>query len=146
MIQTGSGNFQCIIDNEIILTGQVGYLIDNDDLISMTSMTLNINSEDFQGSLPSAELYDTLEKNGFNFKNGYKNIDSCEIYKNNIQGYINWENDWIYFLDGLMKFPMLENIEKCSTEAPVSIRQISIVPKMVEHSTEKRTFKLKSLI
>lgn len=141
----GSGNFECIINNEVILTGQVVNSIDNDQLNSMTPMKLNNDSDEFQGFLPSEEMYDTLKRNGFNLKDSYKNIASCENYTNNIQGYVNWENDWIYFLDGLMMFPIIENIGNCTPGAPVSIRQISIVPTMVEHTTEKRTLKIKIL-
>lgn len=69
----------------------------------------------------------------------FKNITNFNAYKYNVQGYVNWKNDWIYFLDGVLKFPMLENLDTCHSGAPVSIRQIIIEPLVFNKHTKEGT-------
>jgi len=94
-------------------------------------------SDDFQGCVSKEELYVTLKNNGYNLGDNFKNIINLEVYKSNIQGSIIWENDWIYFIDGLLKFPMLRNVGTNQLEAPVSIRQIIINPTEINKYTIK---------
>lgn len=100
-------------------------------------IALDITSDEFQGCVLEEEIYAVFENNGFNLGDDYKNITKFDIYKNCIQGNIKWKNDWIYFLDGLLKFPILENLGTCPIETPISIRQISINPTMFTKNNEK---------
>lgn len=143
MIQWGSGLFEYTFNDEVILSGKIGYLHDIDlNTTSDETITLNKIIEDFQGSVSNDEIYAILENSGYSLGDNYKNIVNFDVYKKNIQGYVKWENDWIYFLDGLLKFPLLEHLNMCYTEAPVSIRQISIAPKMFEKKSEKSTIEM----
>jgi len=85
------------------------------------------------------EIYAILENNGYDLGENFKNITNFNVYRKNIQGHVKWKNDWVYFLDGLLKFPILEDLGTCHIEAPVSIRQISIVPAMFEKNTGEGT-------
>lgn len=140
MIQTGSGLFEYNLDNEVILSGQI--VFSKNSNLSMkieVSKSLNKASDDFQGQVSKDEIYDILDNNGFTLGDNFKNIVNFEMYKKNIIGYIKWKNDWIYFLDGLFKLSLLENLESCHTETPVSIRQININPLMYTNNTEEGT-------
>lgn len=138
MIQWGSGLFEYTFNDEVILTGKISYL-QNIDLNTTPdeSITLDKTTEDFQGCVSNGEIYAILENSGYSLGDNYKNIVHFDTYKKNIQGYVKWENDWIYFLDGLFKFPLLENLNTSHIEAPVSVRQISIAPKMFEKKPKK---------
>lgn len=138
MIQLGSGLFEYTLDNEVIFSGQIEFLHKN-DMICQTSkkaVSLDSKSDDFHGSVSKDEIYNIFENNGFNSNNNFKNITNIDIYKNNIQGCVKWKNDWIYFMDGLLTFPLIENLDTNDTQAPFLIRQISIVP-MIFNSNEE---------
>lgn len=139
MIQCGTGLFEYTLDNEIICTGQIGFMLNNDDLIAHpeTSSDLDKMSDNFQWSISKDEVYDVLEKIGYNLGDNFKNITSFNVYKKIIQGHVAWENDWIYFMDGLFKIPLIGDIGVCHLEAPVYIRQICIDPETFEKRTKK---------
>jgi len=138
MIQRGSGLLEYNLDDEVILSGKIGFLHDMDlNVVSDKSTAFNRTSDDFQESEPKDEIYAILENNGYNLGENFKSITNFNLYRKNIQGYVKWKNDWVYFSDGLLKFPILESFGTCNIEAPVSIRQISIVPTMFEKPREK---------
>lgn len=138
MIQWGSGLFEYTFGNDVILSGQISFMQDT-ELIFKTekSIRFDTTSDDFHGSVSKDELYNILEKNGYKLGDGFKNILSCDVYKNNIQGIVKWANDWVYFLNGLFKLTLFVNLEICNIETPVSVRQIRISPMIIENSTEK---------
>jgi len=141
MIQLGSVVFECYIDNEIILSGEIRLL--NDKVLSSTvekTIDLDKTSEDFQGCVSENEIYSILEKNGFNLGESFKTITNFEVYKNVILGSVKWKNDWIYFLEGLFKFPYLEHLGTGPIETPVYIREICIIPTLFENCLMKGTF------
>lgn len=138
MIQSGSGLFEYSFGNEVILSGQIAFLKDiNLGTKLKISKSLDKTSEDFLGQVSKDEIYDILNNNGFNLGDNFKNIINFEMYKRDIQGYVKWENDWIYFLDGLLKFPLLQNLSIYQTKTPIFIRQISIDPSMLAKNNEE---------
>lgn len=138
MIQWGTGLFEYNLNDEVIFSGQISFL-DNVHLNRKTEKTiaLDITYDEVQGYLTKEEIYEIFEKNGFNLGDDYKNITKFDIYKNYIQGNIKWKNDWIYFLDGLFKFSILEHLGMCPIETPISIRQMSINPTVFKKNNEK---------
>uniref|UniRef100_A0A2H8TDM0 Fatty acid synthase n=1 Tax=Melanaphis sacchari TaxID=742174 RepID=A0A2H8TDM0_9HEMI len=138
MIQLGSGIFECNIDNEIIFKGEIKFL--NDTVIAdmeEKSIRLNNTLDDFQGYISENEIYSILKNNGLNLGEDFKNITNFEIFKNNIQCSIKWRNDWIYFLEGLFKFPFLEHLGTGPIKIPVYIRELCINPTLFENRSEK---------
>ncbi|KAF0755952.1 fatty acid synthase-like isoform X1 [Aphis craccivora] len=138
MIQLGSGTFECNIDNESVLSGEIRFL--NDTVLDSTkekSIYLDKTSEDFQGYITENEIYSTLKNKGFNLGEDFKNITNYEIYKNSIQCSVKWRNDWIYFLEGLIKFPFLEDLGTDPIQIPVYIRELYINPALFENISEK---------
>lgn len=138
MIQWGSGHFEYNLNDEVIFSGQIRFLNNADLNIKTEKMiALDITSDEFQGCVLEEEIYAVFENNGFNLGDDYKNITKFDIYKNYIQGNIKWKNDWIYFFNGLLKFPILEHLGTCPIETPISIRQISINPTVFKKTNEK---------
>lgn len=143
MIQSGSGFFEYSIEEEVVFSGQISFLEDeNLNPTSGKSLILGKKSNDFYGSIPKYEIFTIMENSGFNIGDNYKNITNCDIYKNNIQGFVNWNNDWIYFLNSLLKFPLLENYETYIIEAPIYVRRININPKLFEKNPNNGMLKL----
>jgi len=141
MIQLGSGVFECIMNDELILSGEIRFL--NDIVLGSTEETsihMDERPDDFYGNVSENEMYSILKNNGFNL--GFQNIPNFKIYKNKIQGSVKWENDWIYFLEGLFKFPFLEHLGTGPIEIPVYIREMSIFPALFESSSEKGIFNI----
>lgn len=136
MIQWGSGNFEYSFNDEVIFTGRLEFL-QNNNVISEKSDRKKFDQ--FFGSVSEDEVYASFENNGFHLGDNFKNITNVDLYKNNIQGSVKWQNDWIYFLDGLLKFPLLENIDIRFNEGVASIRQITIDPKTLEKNVEGGT-------
>lgn len=144
MIQKASGFFEYILNDIIILSGQICYF---DDKVLNSKLEVPKISDrkldDFHGCISKYELYNILEKNGYQLGDNFKNITYFNIYKKKIEGYVQWTNDWIYFLESLLKFPLFENLSISHVETPVSIRQISINPALIgtERSTCIQLFK-----
>ncbi|XP_016664607.1 uncharacterized protein LOC107885467 [Acyrthosiphon pisum] len=136
MIQLGSGIFECDVDNEVILSGEIRFV--NDKVLDTTeekSIHLDKTTHDFLDYVSENEIFSILKNNGFNL--GFKNITNYKIYKNDIQGSVKWENDWIYFLEGLLKFPFLEHLGTGPIEIPIYIREMYINPALFENLSEK---------
>jgi len=131
MIQWGTGHFEYYLKDEVIFSGQISF-INNEKLNKKTENTIesDITSGNFQECILKDEIYEIFKNNGFSLGDNFKNITKFNIYKKYIQGNIRWKNDWIYFLDGLFKFPILKNLGTYPIETPISIRQISINPTM----------------
>lgn len=145
MIQLGSGLFECDVDSEVILSGEITFLNDKDlDANKEKPFHFDKTTDDFDGHVSGNEIYSILKNNGFNL--GFKNITNYKMYKNNIQGSVKWENDWIYFLEGLFKFPFLEHLGTGPIEIPVYIREMYIIPSVFENLQEKGTFKILRII
>jgi hypothetical protein len=143
MIQLGSGIFECNIDNEIVLSGEIKFL--NDTAFGSTKeklIHLDKTSNDFQGYVSENEIYSILKNNGLNLEGDFKNITNFEIYKNNIQCSVKWRNDWIYFLEGLFQFPFLEHLGTGPVKIPVYIRELCISPALFENHLEKGILKI----
>jgi len=140
MIQWGSGHFEYYLNDEVIFSGQISF-INNEHLNVKTENTIesDTTSDNFQECVLKDEIYEIFKNNGFNLGDNFKNITKFNIYKKYIQGNIRWENDWIYFLDGLFKFPILRNLGTYPIETPISIRQISINPTTYKTNTVKGT-------
>jgi len=139
MVQLGSGVFECSVDNEFILSGQIRFL--NDTNLGSTedkSTHLDKTLDDFYLNVSENEIHSILKNNRFNL--GFKNIKNFKIYKDKIQGSVKWNNDWINFLEGLFKFPYLEHLGTGSIEIPVYIREMCIIPSLFESHLEKGTY------
>ncbi|XP_016657076.1 fatty acid synthase isoform X4 [Acyrthosiphon pisum] len=136
MIQLGSGLFECDVDNEVILSGEIRIL---NNIVSGSNEEKSINFDNTTDNLlcnvSENEIYSILKNNGFNL--GFKNITNLNIYKNNIQGSVKWENNWIYFLECLFKFPFLDHLGTGPIEIPVYIREMFINPALFENHSEK---------
>lgn len=138
MIQKGTGCFEYNFNNETIFSGVVNF---SDEIDSTkkpeNSEILYKTSENVQSCISKDEIYTVLEKNGYCLGDNYRNITNLKSYKNYIRGHVKWNNDWIYFLDSLFKFPALENLGMRPIEAPVSIREVKIIPAMFENLIDK---------
>lgn len=140
MIQWGSGLFEYTLDNKVIFSGKIAFLNKNDIQLCTESnkiASLDTRSDDFHASISKDEIYNIIENKGFDLGDNFKNITNLDIYKNNVQGYVKWKNDWIYFIDGLLKFPSLDNLDAYHTQAPFSVRKMSIAPMMFKSNTEE---------
>jgi len=143
MIQWGSGLFEYSIDDEVILSGRISSLKHN-SLNPKTgkSFTSDNVADNFQECVSKDEIYAVLANNGYDLGDNFKNMTNLNVYKNDVRGNVSWKNDWIYFLDGLLKFPLIENLGTCRTEAPVSVRQISITPATLGNNTATGTIQM----
>lgn len=141
MIQWATGNFEYSINGITILSGKICFMNDTDlDEKLEKATTFNKTSDDFLEYVLKDEIYALLEHNGYNLGDNFKNISDLKIYKNNIQGNVKWINDWIYLLDGILKFSLFENMSAYLLEAPVFIREIHIIPLKIMNSGEKSKY------
>ncbi|VVC29220.1 Hypothetical protein CINCED_3A006213 [Cinara cedri] len=137
MIQRGSGLFEFSLNDQLILSGQISFLHELNVKAEVPTTDADKASDSLHGSASKDEIYNIFENSRYNLGDNFKNIASFKIYGNEVRGYVEWKNDWVYFLDGLLKFPVLENISTCSLHAPVSVRQIIIHPEVFEEQMEK---------
>lgn len=141
MIQWGTGNFEYSVNDIAILSGKICFMDDtnlNQKLEEVT--TFDKTSDDFLEYVLKDEIYALLEHKGYNLSDNFKNIFDLKVYKKSIQGNVKWINDWIYLLDGILKFPLFENMSAYLLEAPVFIREIHIIPLKMMNSEEKSKY------
>lgn len=138
MVQRGTGYFEYNFDDEIIMSGTI-HPIDDACLVKKTKIVhvSEENFENFQSCSSNVELYTVLENSGYYLGDEFKNIFSFNTYNNHIQGYVKWKNDWVYFLEGLLKFSILDNLGTHSIETPIAIREITVFPRMFENYVDK---------
>jgi len=143
MIQYGSGLFEYSIDNELVFSGQISLLDEKDfNTKSTQPITLDKLSNTYEGYVLKDEIYAMLENNGYCLGDNYKNIIKIDTSEKYIQGYVKWTNDWVYFLDGLLKFTLLEDLETHKLNAPISIREIKINPVIFQNLPEKGMYRI----
>lgn len=128
MIQRGTGYFEFIYNHKIVISGNIKFYEENILEVKTETTNLKETDDDFQGCIPRDEIYDTFENDGHKLGNNFKIISKFEIYKKRIQGIVKWKNDWIYFLDALLKFSLVENLGLRTLETPISIGDIIISP------------------
>jgi len=143
MIQQASGLFEYNIDDELVFSGQISFL-DKKDLNtkSIQPITLDKISDINEGYVLKDEIYSMFDNNGYCLGDNYKNIMKYDISEKRIQGYVKWTNDWVYFIDGLLKFSLLEDLETQKLNAPISIREIKINPSEFQKIQEKGKFRI----
>lgn len=143
MIQIGTGHFEYNIDNELIASGQIRFLNEKDfDTKSIKPLILDKISNTYEGHLYEDEIYAMLKNNGYCLGNNYKNIIKLDNSEKLIQGYVKWTNDWVYFIDGLLKFTLLDDLNTHKVNAPVSIREIKINPAIFKNISDKGIVKI----
>lgn len=141
MIQRGSGHFEYNIDNKIVFTGRIMFFDTTDsNTKSVQLFNLDKTHDNYEGYVLKDEIYTQLENKGYCLGKNYKNIVMSKYSEKEIQGYVEWKNDWIYFLDGLLKFTLLENLETGQLNAPVSIREMTISPAKFKNIINKGKF------
>lgn len=142
MIQYGSGCFECNIDNKLVFSGQIRF---SDETDLNTKLTQSTSSDQLnnahEGFLLKNEIYTMFENNGYCLGDNYKNILNVNISENRIQGHVKWMRDWVYFIDGLLSFTLLEDLETQKLNAPICIREIKINPAIVQNVSEKGMYR-----
>jgi len=108
--------------------------------IEQKSFHLDNTTDEFRGNVSENEIYSISKNNGFYL--GFKNITNYKMYKNNIQGSVKWDNDWIYFSEGLLKFPFLEHLGTTPIKIPIYIREMYINPALFENRSDKGTLQI----
>lgn len=140
MIQRGSGHFEYNINNKVVFTGQIKFF-DTTDSNTKSVQLFNLDkTHNYKQYILKDEIYTQLENKGYCLGKNYKNIVMSSYSEKEIQGYVEWKNDWIYFLDGLLKFTLLEHLETDQLIAPVSIREMIISPKKFKNIINKGKF------
>lgn len=140
MIQRGSGLFEFSQDDQLVFSGQIRLLKELNVQVEVpTAGADETFAGGLNGSVSKDEIYAVFENSGYDLEDNFKNITNFKVHKNEVRGHVEWKNDWIYFLEGLLKFPVLENLTACCTHTPVSVRQIIIHPEVYENQPEKGT-------
>lgn len=142
MVQRGSGLFEFNCNDKTICSGQIQYLMQDNDLDVLPKKTLQLDTtvEHCLEYAMKEEIYSVFEDNGYNLGDNFKNITNYKVNENIIQGCVKWKNDWIYFLDGLLKLSLLEDLSKNCMKSPIAIRNIIILPSTFDNITEKGIF------
>ncbi|XP_050438841.1 fatty acid synthase-like [Adelges cooleyi] len=132
MIQS-SGFFEFSFNGTIVLTGQIEFT----DKKYITPQTIYQTIENSELSISKNEVYAMFKKKGYQLGEHFKTINNVEIFKNEIRANIKWNNDWLYFLDSLLKISLLEHLNGHFIETPNSIQEIWINPTIFENCNDE---------
>ncbi|XP_050438788.1 fatty acid synthase-like isoform X2 [Adelges cooleyi] len=132
MIQS-SGFFELNLNGAIILTGQIEFT----DKECISSQTIYQSNENSEWSISKNEVYAMFEEKGYQLGEHFKTISNVEIFRNEIRANIKWNNDWLHFLDSLLKISLLEKLNASNIETPNSILEIWINPTILENCNDE---------
>ncbi|XP_050542017.1 fatty acid synthase-like [Daktulosphaira vitifoliae] len=133
-----SGKFEVTLDDKIILDGEIKHVRQDysqfvcDDTSHLHSENTNTNFY-----LTREELYNALENKGYQLGKNFKTIDQVKFFDQNIIANIQWNKNWFYFLDALLKIPLLEDLSSNQIDTLSSIHQICIDPTFLDNLNEK---------
>ncbi|XP_050423058.1 fatty acid synthase-like [Adelges cooleyi] len=132
MIQC-SGFFELSWNGTIILTGQIEFTTKKYSI----PQTLDHAIENSESLISKNEIYAIFEKKGYQLGEHFKTINNVELFKNEIRANIKWNNDWLYFLDSLLKISLLENVNASFIETTKSIQEIWINPTILQSCNDE---------
>ncbi|XP_044732180.1 fatty acid synthase-like [Chrysoperla carnea] len=126
MIQKGTGNFEILESDSVVVTGRLKRLPHNSkELLKLPEVKPIVNDTD-KLPLNSRDIYKELRLRGYNYQNEFKGIISTD--NSGFVGQIQWKpNMWTAFMDNMLQLQILQEDARY-LYVPTSIRKLTIYP------------------
>ncbi|XP_044734384.1 fatty acid synthase-like [Chrysoperla carnea] len=126
MIQKGTGNFEILESDSVVVTGRLKRLPHNSkELLKLPEVKPIVNDTD-KLPLNSRDIYKELRLRGYNYQNEFKGIISTD--NSGFVGQIQWKPSmWTAFMDNMLQLQILQEDARF-LYVPTSIRKLTIYP------------------
>ncbi|XP_075219330.1 fatty acid synthase-like isoform X2 [Lycorma delicatula] len=134
-IQQGSGYFQVVEGEAVVVTGNVS--VPEDIRLEMADPSILLVPEVNHGNLDmkKKDIYKELRLRGYNYEGLFKSLVSLNSTGNT--GRIAWHNNWVAFIDNMLQMQILQKdsrlliiptyIDKLVINAPLHLKKISSI-------------------
>ncbi|XP_044739977.1 fatty acid synthase-like [Chrysoperla carnea] len=126
MIQKGTGNFEILEGDSVVVTGRIKRLPHNSkELLKLPEVKPIINDTD-KLALSSRDIYKELRLRGYNYQNEFKGIISTD--NGGFVGQIQWKPGmWTAFMDNMLQLQILQEDARF-LYVPTSVQKLTIYP------------------
>nr|XP_018901189.1 PREDICTED: fatty acid synthase-like [Bemisia tabaci] len=129
LYQRGSGDFEYYWNDELICKGKLSLWEGKTDSLSVETDILTASEVQPNISISSDEIYQLLEGSGYHIDKKWQTIIRQSFYDDEWHGVVTWKDNWIVFLDSLLKLSILKEIESGGKMVKLTeIQQLIINP------------------
>lgn len=124
MIQKGSGDFEILAGNEIIVTGRLTFP-NSADKYMIDPIKVETSANDVR--LSGADVYNEFQHRGHKYSGMYKSIKSLTISENGSIIEVNPTNKWMVILEAMIQQHLFQDGERCQEiYVPKNIHKIVV--------------------
>ncbi|XP_032690865.1 fatty acid synthase-like [Odontomachus brunneus] len=125
MVQKGTGKFEIIEGDNVIVTGRVHVPLELDkDNVSIDYLPKDDDEEEV---IQTRDIYKELKLRGYQYAGLFRCLKSLSVSAS--RGHIAWMNDWVAFMDNMLQIKILEKDTR-SLYVPTGIEKLVIDPKL----------------
>nr|XP_050846953.1 fatty acid synthase-like [Vespula vulgaris] len=123
MIQKGSGKFEVVEGNAVIVTGRIRLIETNlsKEKIPADVIKRNVNNEEEE--LNEKDIYKELKLRGCQYSGLFRSIRSASI--SGRKGHIEWKKNWVAFMDNMLQMKIV-NVDTRDLLVPIGIHKLVI--------------------
>ncbi|KAI4476277.1 hypothetical protein M0804_013731 [Polistes exclamans] len=122
MIQKGSGKFEIIENNDVIVTGIISIAKN----LSKEKVFLDLikdNNDEEEEELNAEDIYKELVLRGYQYSGIFRSMQSASISIS--KGHVEWKNNWVAFIDSITHIKIL-SLNTRDLLVPIGIRKLVI--------------------
>ncbi|KAK7602868.1 hypothetical protein V9T40_006842 [Parthenolecanium corni] len=135
MVNQGSGSFEVLLEKntehdnpKLLLTGTIYVPFENLNIENATEKKENRTSIRISGD----EFYKMLNEIGYELEDDFNNVEEVSMNDKGSTGKIKWNDNWVGFLDSLLKIYMYSDKKKSDLMFPDRIRRLAICTSQFE--------------
>ncbi|XP_043485889.1 fatty acid synthase-like [Polistes fuscatus] len=122
MIKKGSGKFEIIESNDVIVTGIINIaknLSRDKELLDL----IKDNNDEEEEELNEEDIYKELMLRGYQYSGIFRSMHSASVSAS--KGHIEWKQNWVAFIDNILQMKIL-SLDNRDLLAPIGIRKLVI--------------------
>ncbi|KAE9527019.1 hypothetical protein AGLY_013667 [Aphis glycines] len=120
----GTGNFEICEGDSVAVTGNISILNDTDsELLDAELPILDINENGIP--LKSGDIYKDLGLRGYDYKGAFRGVKESD--NKGIQGKLEWNGNWISYIDTMLQFSIL-GLKTKELYLPTRLQKIIVDP------------------
>lgn len=138
MIQKGSGDFEILADNEIVVTGRMTFP-NAADKFMIDPIPVEITKSNVE--ISASDIYNEFQHRGHRYSGSYKAIKSITLCEEGSVAVAQYNSNWALFLEAMIQQHLLQDGEKTQEIfVPKNILKVAINQEQLP--TEKSDLKI----
>lgn len=108
MIQKGTGKFEILSNDEMIVSGVIMMANANENVLIKVDELSTDNCIELTGG----DIYSELSHRGHRYNGKFKAIKNIKLLENGSVSAITWNNDWMHLIDSMLQQYVFQKGEK----------------------------------